>query len=200
MHLIHITKFALLVLAGASWGSPWHQAVPVQNNNAPDIGLGMAASGSGHVPRSVAMPHRLSRASQSEQQRARRVIDDAMDEVSERNAARLANPARNRYRRHGNAQVPPSLFKITDDIADAAALVAEADVFLDEGMSSSTNGSSPNSNTTTWRRSALPLSLEGRAGSASTGFWMGQIKHQGSWPWGANPNNYTVCAKKIFVI
>lgn len=107
---------------------------------------------------------------------ARELVKNARAEAAKRNAARVANPLRNKYlygrgnsngRRGESAALtttaPPPLLLITDEIAAAAALVAEADV-------------KPNANVT--RRAAT-------AGKGA--FWMQDIARKGTVPWGDDP-------------
>jgi hypothetical protein len=131
------------------------------------------------IPRSAAIPARLSKASQLDIQRARDIVDEALGQAEGLNKARLERPSRNKYNSKGNGEssgqdeTPPApLLKITDDLAAAAALVAEADAFGE-----SLNGTRH--------------SVQSRTAAAGT-FWMQRIKRQGSWPWGSNPSNYTV--------
>lgn len=108
---------------------------------------------------------------------ARELVKNARAEAAKRNAARVANPLRNKYlygrgnsngRRGESATLetttaPPPLLVITDEIAAAAALVAEADV-------------KTNANVT--RRAAT-------AGKGT--FWMQDIARKGTVPWGDDP-------------
>jgi hypothetical protein len=107
---------------------------------------------------------------------ARRIVKDAIAKMTELNKARLAKPTRNNFRlkpgtksRKRDDEAPPPLLEITDEIARAAALVAEVDV-------------DPSLNTT------LPPVAK-RAGT----FWMESIAHKGTVPWG-NDASYKVCA------
>ncbi|KAI0911199.1 glycoside hydrolase family 55 protein [Ustulina deusta] len=104
------------------------------------------------------------------------VVQDAIAESSKRNKARLANPPRNKYAlKPGttlaknrastvNATAPPPLLTITDEIAEAAALVAEADAVTSAG------------------------NVTKRAVAASGTFWMGSIARKGTVPWGDDPD------------
>ena len=102
--------------------------------------------------------------------------------MTELNKARLAKPSRNNFklqpgtkvsRRDENAPPPPApLLDITDDIARAAALIAELDT-------------DPVSNTTLDARRAVLNSK--RAGA----FWMEGIARKGTVPWG-NDGSYKV--------
>jgi hypothetical protein len=136
------------------------------------------------LPRSIAIPQRLSNASQTDIQRARALVEATLPEAEAINSARLGNPARNRYSTKGastigsdNAAKP--LLGITDELADAAALVSEADSF---GFL--VNGTRTGQNST-------KIAAQPRDTAAAT-FWMSNIKRQGAWPWGKNPSNFTV--------
>lgn len=124
----------------------------------------------------------IKNATLSDLERARQVVEDALAESAKRNAARLANPARNQYglapgtvvggrrklrRRDGEADVPPPpLLEITPEIAAAAALVAEADAVE---LAGNATKSAP---------------VERRAGA----FWMESIARKGTSPWGSDPS------------
>lgn len=114
----------------------------------------------------------LKRAESQDIVRARRIVQDAIAESSKLNAARLAKPRRNTYGRKSRATVTaerfavgnstassPPLLRITDEIVDAAALVAEADASGQAG------------------------NLTRRAAGSGT-FWMGNIARKGTVPWG----------------
>ncbi|KAI1109759.1 glycoside hydrolase family 55 protein [Nemania sp. NC0429] len=117
----------------------------------------------------------LKRASPEALEQARKIVKDAITESSKLNKARLANPPRNVYTREpgntqanarasvANATVPLPLLKITDEIAEAAALVAEVDAV----------GKARN--------------ITRRAVAASGTFWMGTIDRKGTVPWGDDP-------------
>ncbi|KAK1991996.1 pectin lyase-like protein [Colletotrichum falcatum] len=117
----------------------------------------------------------LKRAGSQDIVRARRIVQDAIAESSKLNAARLAKPRRNTYgwKSQGTATAgrfsvgnstasSPPLLLITDEIADAAALVAEADASGQAG------------------------NLTRRAATSGT-FWMGNIARKGTVPWGDGP-------------
>ncbi len=129
----------------------------------------------------------LKRASSSQLERAREIVAKAIAESARRNEARYKNPARNAYRLrpgtvvggaavgHGqprrrqsesaNSTVaqPPPLLEITDEIAAAAALVAEADAVAAVRSGNVT------------RRQAAPAA-----------FWMQGLARKGTVPWGNN--------------
>lgn len=112
---------------------------------------------------------------------AKRIVHDAIAKSAKFNQARLEHPARNRYelkpgtivgetpaqqrRRRARARTETShpLLVITDEIADAAALVAEADAISTAGNPTR------------------------RAGAAAGGFWMQAIARKGTVPWGDDP-------------
>lgn len=112
--------------------------------------------------------------STSELERARRLIQLAMEKSAELNRARLEKPRRNHYgarpgsisglqrarSMYGDAEIHP-LLPLTDDIVDAAALVSEADALHLSG------------NVT-------------RRQSSSGGYWMGNIERKGTVPWGSD--------------
>lgn len=118
----------------------------------------------------------LKRASPATLDQARKIVKDAITESSKLNKARLANPPRNKYAlKPGNTQenartsvanatVPLPLLTITDEIAEAAALVAEADAVGGAG------------------------NVTKRAVAASGTFWMGSIARKGTVPWGDDPD------------
>jgi hypothetical protein len=112
-------------------------------------------------------------------ERARHIVEQAILESSRRNEARLSKPLRNQYELKpgsviGNPKVQrfsagvdaisevTPLLEITDEIASAAALVAEADATGRTGNLTS------------------PLIKKRATGS----YWMGSIGHKGSVPWG----------------
>lgn len=131
------------------------------------------------------------RATAEELEQARQIVANAIAEAGRLNEARYQHPARNAYRlkpgtvignttvpptqrrsrrRRGNAgtEAPPPLLKITNEIARAAALVAEADALV------ATHSSSFKTSNVTRRQ-------------ASTGtFWMQGLARKGLFPWGDN--------------
>jgi hypothetical protein len=130
---------------------------------------------------SIEIPPLLANATQSDIEKARAIVDAAIQQAGVLNQARYDNPMRNNYNLKPGTKLSkrqdntPPLLNVTDEIQMAAALVAEADAYAE-----SQNGT---------------LGLRKRAPSATnTGgtFWMGQIAHVGGWPWGNNPSNYTV--------
>ncbi|KAK1911450.1 hypothetical protein P3342_012751 [Pyrenophora teres f. teres] len=125
----------------------------------------------------------LKNASMTDIEKARKLVEQAITESSKRNAARLLNPLRNQYRLkpgtvtgqpnmrmesfndNGKDETPVTpLLDITDDLAAAAALVAEADAVGKAGNLTR--------RTTTKR--------------ATGSYWMGSIDHKGSVPWGGD--------------
>lgn len=97
---------------------------------------------------------------------ARAIVKDAIAEMSILNKARLDNPSRNNYSlkpgtkssKRDDQASPPPLLKVTDEMARAAAMLAE----LDAG---------PVSNVTENKKRADP-------------YWMETIARHGSVPWG----------------
>jgi hypothetical protein len=116
-------------------------------------------------------------------QSATNMLDEALDEIEARNRARMNHPRRNQYRVKyppGEAskpetgpEEPPSLFPVSDELAAAAAMVAEADARARMGTA------------------ANATSLETRE-TAAEAFWMQGLKRQGSWPWGGNAPDFKV--------
>jgi len=130
-----------------------------------------------HVPTTAPL---LSNSSSSDLQKARDLVANAIAASARLNQARLQSPRRNRYtlrpgtvvgsgpaaRRQLRARDDaPPLLDITDEIARAAALVAEADAAAQAG------------------------NLTKRQSSGT--FWMGGIARQGTVPWGGD-NSYAV--------
>ncbi|OTA63183.1 glycoside hydrolase family 55 protein [Hypoxylon sp. EC38] len=124
----------------------------------------------------------LKRASVQDIENARSIVEDAIAKSSKLNAARLANPLRNKYGLKpgtvigtssvisqgimGNitSTTPPPLLEITDEIAEAAALVAEADATEESG------------------------NMTKRAVASSGTFWMEGLARKGTVPWGDDPS------------
>lgn len=136
----------------------------------------------------VTIPLNLGNVTQSQYMAAQAMVDEALDQVEEINKARFANPSRNHYssRQRGQSargktaftdqsrpQPPP--FQMTQELKDAAALIAKIDTLNDP----QTHGN----------QTFGPV--EKRAQAAST-FWMQNIRRKGSWPWGNNPNHKVV--------
>ncbi|TGJ81258.1 hypothetical protein E0Z10_g7506 [Xylaria hypoxylon] len=112
-------------------------------------------------------------ASSSDIEAARQITQDAIAKMTILNKARLANPQRNNFRLKPGTKTSkrdedaPKLLEITDEIARAAALLAELEV-------------DPVSNDT-------PIPIAKRAGT----FWMESIARKGTVPWG-NDASYKV--------
>lgn len=133
------------------------------------------------------LPHN---ASLADLDTARALIRDAIAESGRLNKARVANPLRNHYElRPGTVIGAPGplgrrarpgpviehpLLKITDEIARAAALVAQADAMTSAGVGFS--------NQTLTRR---------QSGGGSGTYWMQHLARKGRVPWGSDPS-YTV--------
>jgi hypothetical protein len=129
------------------------------------------------LPRSVTAKN----ASVSDIQTARLIVKNAIAKMTELNKARLAKPAPNNFKlkpgtklsRRDDVEAPPPLLNVTDEIASAAALLAELDT---EPLSA---------NETSNAHSA--------AGSKrAAAFWMEGITRRGTVPWG-NDGSYKVC-------
>ncbi|RDW86246.1 glycoside hydrolase family 55 protein [Aspergillus mulundensis] len=116
----------------------------------------------------------LAEATEASIDEARMVVHDAIARMTKLNKARLDKPIHDSYRLRFGANSTrdddeyPPLLQITEDIAHAAALVAEADVAAEQA-----NGTS------------APIR------PAAATFWMQDIKHQGTMPWG-NDAQYKV--------
>lgn len=135
----------------------------------------------------------LADATPSQLERARQIVNAAIEEAGKRNAARLAHPMRNTYmlhpktgglarRKRGAAPVvdltpPPPLLDLTDEIRAAAALVAEAEA-----------------------KNETRLATRPAAATAQGKWWMGNLKHSGGWPWGKNKDDYKVCACSTIMV
>lgn len=133
----------------------------------------------------------IKNATSEDLEKALKIVEDAISQSSLLNEARLANPLRNKYslkpntvigsssssERRGNDQVtdeqslPPPLLQITDEIAEAAALVSESESV--EMLSNVT------------RRQVKV--------AASGTFWMEHLHRKGTVPWGDDPS-YPVCS------
>lgn len=129
-------------------------------------------------------------ASSAEIDNARRIVEEALDKCVKLNMARYENPLRNHYGMRpgtvlaarntadGDVEPVPPLLEITDEIADAAALVAEADALALGG-----NITAAASSTRSKRQAAS--------------FWMGQIARKGIVPWGNDPS-YKVSVESVY--
>ncbi|KAK1966745.1 pectin lyase-like protein [Colletotrichum sublineola] len=132
----------------------------------------------------------LKAASLTDIERARSIVANAIAASAKLNKARLASPLRNQYRlkpgtiigettvnkrHHARRDDSPllPLLEITDEIAWAAALLAEADTEVPEG-----SVEAPSRNFT-------------RRAAASGSYWMESIARKGTVPW-ANDPSYTV--------
>ncbi|KAK4203357.1 pectate lyase superfamily protein-domain-containing protein [Triangularia verruculosa] len=115
-------------------------------------------------------PPLLAIATQADVERARAIVQAAIQQVSKHNKARLDKPQRNNYKLKANIG--------TVQIAAAAALVAEADAYEE---------AENNDNNSTSKRQAR---LEQR--NRVTKFWLGNTKHVGSWPFGNNDKSFVV--------
>lgn len=121
-------------------------------------------------------PPLLSNATVSDVEKARNIVKAAIAQAAIRNKARVDNPSRNNYALHPGSKIAARdgedavpLLNVTEEMRKAAALVAEADAYAE-----TKNG--------TLRRHKK------RAGT----FWLGQMAHVGSWPFGDNPSDFTV--------
>ncbi|KAH8898657.1 pectin lyase-like protein [Thozetella sp. PMI_491] len=139
--------------------------------------------------RVVAVPLKLGNVTKSQYVAARAMVDTALDQVEEINKARFASPSRNYYgsrqRGGGGSQEETAFadrskpqtgrFKMTQELKDAAALVARVDA-LNEPQPLTSRGN----------QTFGPLDT--RAEAEGT-FWMESIARKGAWPWGNNPSH-----------
>ncbi|KAI9375354.1 pectate lyase superfamily protein-domain-containing protein [Aspergillus egyptiacus] len=119
--------------------------------------------------------------------KARALVKDAIAKAAVHNKARLDHPSRNHYALSPgtkfqalSAQSPdtesaPALFNVTEDIADAAALLAEFDAAAELNATGTVKRDYSHIDVLHKRQSK-----EKRAGT----WWMGNKEHRGSWPWG----------------
>jgi hypothetical protein len=134
-------------------------------------------------------PPLLANATQTDIETARALVKTALQQVANHNKARLDKPLRNNYqlkpgtkttkmhRRDDEAGYGPPLYNITDEIAAAAALIAEVDTYEDAKSSG-----------TLRRRWGRMVEKRNRASK----FWLGNTKHVGSWPFGNNGDGFVV--------
>ena len=121
----------------------------------------------------------LKTASAADLTRARSIVADAIAASAERNKARLGNPARNQYRLKPGDAAPPPLLEITDEMAWAAALVAEAEaVAPPEGVNLGTTHPVPSNSSSSGVKRRAPV-----RGT----YWMETIARRGTVPWGDDP-------------
>ena len=129
----------------------------------------------------------LADASSAEISRARRIVEDAIEKAAERTKARWDHMERNHYRLRpgsivarddaGDAAIAPPRYFVTDDVAAAAALIAEVEA-ANDGVAANDE-----------HYPAAARTLRERAG----GFWMQNIARKGSMPWGGD-SSYVVRA------
>lgn len=111
----------------------------------------------------------LASSSDTDVENARLLVQEAIANMTVLNKARIANPMRNQYVKGSSskrATTSSPLLDITSELANAAALVAEADA-----------ATSPIATTSRVKRSG--------------DFWLGNIDHRGTVPWGSD-SSYTV--------
>jgi hypothetical protein len=132
------------------------------------------------VPDGNVNPVRQGNFTQQEIHSAQTIVDEALDKLEELNKARLASPSRNQYRPRPDgrpaATAEEPAFKMTNELAAAAFLVAELD---------------SSSGFTVASANATHEAPESRA-EAAAAFWMQGMKQKGSWPWGTNAGNHVV--------
>ncbi|KAL8305540.1 hypothetical protein RB600_008430 [Gaeumannomyces tritici] len=138
----------------------------------------------GTITGHVTTPGRLHNATEADLRRAREIVERAIEEANVLNRKRLENPRRNNYGLQegtkifgrDDSEASPPLLVITNEIADAAALVAEAEALGENlvGLNDTL---------------AAAGAKETRQDS---GFWMESIQRRGSWPWGGNSPDFKV--------
>ncbi|KAH7358317.1 pectate lyase superfamily protein-domain-containing protein [Plectosphaerella cucumerina] len=139
----------------------------------------LTSSDSGDGP----LTDRLRNVTETDLRQAREIVDQAIEEAAVLNQKRFENPRRNNYKLQDGTKIydrdmtedETPLLAITEEIAEAAALVAEAEVFGDDLKLNNT----------------MP-SLGIKETRQNSGYWMEGLKHQGSWPWGKNPASFKV--------
>jgi hypothetical protein len=136
---------------------------------------------------SIPVPKRILKVSNADVTAARGVLSTALEQSAQYNKARLANPRRTRYHgrgdrpSHGNESITVPVFKVTRDIAEAAALIAEFEAAseIQNRLSLVENGNDAN----TQLRGPLTNSTQ----SAGASFWMENLRHMGTQPFGNDP-------------
>ncbi|EER45681.1 LysM domain-containing protein [Histoplasma capsulatum H143] len=135
------------------------------------------------------IPLLVAKAAQSDIDEARRLVDAAIKKASVLNKARLDHPMRNRYsstraakasRRDASSRdaLLPPLLKITNEIAAAAALLAEV-----EAVAEAKDLSKPKRD-----YSYIDALYNRTAEKQAQPFWMEDIERKGAWPFGNDPS------------
>ncbi|KAK2762469.1 hypothetical protein FQN53_007520 [Emmonsiellopsis sp. PD_33] len=135
----------------------------------------------------IMAPSRAANATESDIAEARRIVKEAIQQATIHNKARLDHPRRNKYKLKPGSKISsraeidgeaPPLFKITEEVAAAAALVAEVDAFA-EAM-----------DITKPKRdySHIDALYNRPAEKQADTFWMEEIERRGSWPFGNDPS------------
>ncbi|KAH6722001.1 exo-1,3-beta-D-glucanase [Leptodontidium sp. MPI-SDFR-AT-0119] len=113
-------------------------------------------------------------------EKARAIVQAALEEAGERNARRVKNPRLNHYYTQNDTQAAISarsadndLFLVNSTVAEAAALVAEADAMYRAGNTTSKRHFHSHSHSHSHRKRA-------------SSFWIENISHTGSVPFGAD--------------
>ncbi|KAL8363406.1 hypothetical protein RB601_009262 [Gaeumannomyces tritici] len=157
--------------------------------------LAQEGGGNSTVPGAVGSTPLLRNATSADLERARKLVEEALQRSAELNAARLASPARNSYKlkpgtvvggaplgrrglelradQVGADEAPPPLLDITDEIAAAAALVSEADA-VESGLPG-------NQSYAQHARRQIQTTASGT-------FWMESIARRGTVPFGDDPD------------
>jgi polygalacturonase len=132
--------------------------------------------------------------SKREVENARVLVLEAQKEAGDRNAKRVKNPRLNHYYANNTSGATlrarsdsVDLFSVNSTVAAAAAIVAEADA--------AANGTflKPFVIPEKYAKYVGPgISTAGKLKKRATSFWMEDITHQGSFPFGSNNANYQV--------
>ncbi|KAK0103224.1 hypothetical protein ONS95_005259 [Cadophora gregata] len=166
----------------ADWNADDYHALPDVVPDVPraDPNKLKRALGNSSLPSNTTSTPRFSNATSSDLDKARKLVEEAIAKATRLNAARYANPARNQYklmpgtlldrRDTSDFAAPSPLLDITDELADAAALVSEAEVV--GGLKSN-------------------ASVVRRQAASSGTFWMEHIARMGTVSFG-DSSNYTV--------
>ena len=114
---------------------------------------------------------------------ARALVRLAQREADEKNAFRFKNPRLNEYYTNGTSDsakrkraFAADLLQINETVADAAALVAEADAAIAGELQSASSEYFKKNGDVLRKRAGAP-------------FWMEGVSHTGNWPFGGASNN-----------
>ncbi|KAL2372532.1 hypothetical protein RJZ57_003006 [Blastomyces gilchristii] len=136
----------------------------------------------------MAIPSRVANATRSDIDKARRIVNAAIEKASVLNKARLDHPVRNHYpwkpgfkasrRDASSGDAPPPLLKISSEIAAASALLAEVEAVAEAGDLSKTKRD----------YSYIDALYNRTAEKQASTFWMEDIERKGAWPFGNDPS------------